>query len=571
MDLLKAAYVIDEAQWEKTNGEGKTYWWAYIEEILDRIGLTAEKVHAADLPTKLHDFSTLFIGNIDASSLASNLDAWVRNGGTLFACGTSGLDGICGNRFIRQIPQSNDEFSITGELHLTKGIHKEIRFPIYVGKPLLLAGAIRLVNAESSTVIATTQNHAVITSQKYGDGWAFYFGFDLAKTFWVIQQGRPVDSDYDGDGYLRTGDALVTGDYEPEIPYTDELMILLERFVGLSGIPLIHRLPPVNDKIPDVLLFYGGDDEGSTGVQIPAAEFMASRKLPYHINCMLLDGKYGLNPGEIRRLDELGTELAPHFDFINGFAHPTGFSREDVLTQTKAFIKHFNRQPFTSNCHWCRWTSYHEPALWLSEAGIRGDNSFVHRRLDVLNPTNTIGFAFGTAFPFNIYANHAYGNRRTGVVELPITAYEVGYTAGGTDFPTLERALKLAIHYGSTMNFFYHPVYISQQKTCRNAIDRLLSLIKEWGITPVHSTPDALAKWWIDRNDSQIKDIRKTDGKETFTIQTPSELGCIVKLRYFGAPPSISLPYRTIKLDKQSSWLMIAVPPGETRVEIKFE
>lgn len=251
MAFLKAAYFIDEAEWEKANQDGKTYWWAYIEEILDRLGLTAEKLHSADLPQKLHEYNLLFIGDADAQQFAANLDTWVREGGTLFAFGTSGIDEICGNRFIQQIPQSNNDFSITGELYLTEdGQDTEgIRCPIHAGKPLVVAGKIRLVKSENSNVIGVLKDGAVITSRKYELGRAIYFGFDLTKTFWTIQQGRRIEADHDGDGYLRTGDAIITGTYEPEIPYTDELLILLERFVGLSGIPLIHRLPPNGEQI----------------------------------------------------------------------------------------------------------------------------------------------------------------------------------------------------------------------------------------------------------------------------------------------------------------------------------
>jgi len=571
---MKTGYVIENDRWEALNHHGDTYWWVYIEEILDRMGLTAEPVHKKDLSNRLHQFRLLFLGNTDASDIADCITAWVESGGTLVGSLTTGLDALFGIKEVSRASQPEGDFSIAAgiDIRADRPETRGIRFPANKNLLLPIASEIRQVRPTSPNTIHLAQaaHESVITARNLGSGRAFYFGFDLAKTFWVVQQGRPVDSDYDGDGYLRTGDALVIGDFEPEIPCTDELLILLERLVGSCGMPLVHRLPPSGDQVPDALFYYGGDDEGSTGVQIPAAEFMNSRGLPYHINCMLLDGRYGLSARDISRLDELGVELSPHFNFINGFEHPTGFGKHDLHSQARAFGEYFGRQPLTSNFHWCRWTGYHEPAIWLSEIGIRGDNSFVHRRLDVLNPVNTIGFAFGTAFPFHIYAPGEDGNCRTPVIELPITAYEVGYTKEGTDYSTLERAFDLAIHYGLTMNFFYHPVYISQNQYCRKAIDRLLEYARQRHAKVVHFTPDTLVKWWEDRGRTRITHHRSMDGGQSFLVQTPSPIGCIVKVAYTGNPPKVALPHRVFENSTDLGWIMIVVPPGETEVELKY-
>jgi hypothetical protein len=572
MPYLKAGYVIDESRWEELNRQGRNYWWAYIAEILDRVGLTASPVRLTELRERLPEFTVLFIGDAPVRDLVSDLKTWVDEGGMLVGCMTEGLDDLFGNEYAGRIPQPGDEFSIAGELYLDEyqAATEEVRCPIHAGKPLLIISDIRLVRRVDSIPLGEVNGQPVITIWKPRIGYSVYFGFDLAQTFWAIQQGRPVDADHDGDGYLRTGDAIVIGDYEPEIPYTDELLRLLENILYSAHIPLIHQLPPTGDVVPDVLLFYGGDDEGSEGIQVPAAEFMAGRGLPYHINCMQLCGKYGLGPGEIERLRGLGTELSAHFNFIDGFAHPTGFTRDDVERQARAFVERFGHTPVCSNFHWCRWSGYAEPALWLAEQGIGADNSYAHRPLHVLNPVNSIGFAFGTSFPFHFYADHSMGNRRIDVLELPITAYEVGYTAEETDFPTLERALRLAVHYGLTMNFFYHPVYLAQHQTCRDTIDRLLSLIKDWGITAVHSAPDALTRWWNDRSRTVIEDAHWLGDGLAFTARTPSPQGFIAKIPYSGLkPPWTNLPHKVVH-KRLRGWLMIVLPPGETQVEVRL-
>lgn len=572
---MKAGYVIDNCRWEALNRRGETYWWAYISEVVDRLGLTAEEIQLRDLRDKLPQFNLLLLGDVDISGIAGDLQAWVERGGHLIASLTSGLDPIIGIEQIATISQCEGDFSITTlmQLYPCVPLVQGIRFPREQSHPLPIASEIRLFRTRvpGATTLAFAQGQSIVATRAFGNGRMSYFGFDLAKTFWVIQQGKPVDADHDGDGYLRTGDALVTVDCQPEIPYADELLILVERLIGLSGFPLVHRLPPANGNIvPDALFFYSGDDEGATEVQLESAEFMRSRGLPYHINCMLLNGKYGITSAEIKRLDEIGVELAPHFNFVDGFKHPSGFNREDLHSQAKAFRDHFGRTPVTSNFHWCRWTGYHEPALWLSEVGIKGDNSYIHCPLKVLNPVNTIGFGFGTAFPFRLYTSGAAGNRATGVIELPITAYEVGYTSEGTDYSTLERAMQLAVHYGHTMNFFYHPVYIAKNPFCKKAIDHLLDCVAKWGSIVVHSTPDRLVEWWQSRTDTSVTKVKQSSGKVEFLVRTPSKSGCIVKVRWKGNPPAVSLPHRVFSEASDSGWVMIVVPNGETQVELKY-
>jgi hypothetical protein len=566
---LKAGYVLDERTRDGAHRQGRNYWWAYIAEVLDRLGLTAVEIPAAQLPQRLHEVSLILLGPGDASSVASELDGWVRAGGTLIACSPEGLDALFGNEFASRLPQPGGEFSVSSELLLqdtafTTGIHS----PVYPDKPLLIASPIRTVKCLESVVIGQTAAGAVITGRSHGEGWAFYFGFDLAQTFWVIQQGRPVDADHDGDGYWRTPDGVVIEDREPEIAYTDELLFLLQNMVGLQPHPLIHQLPPQGDAVPDVVLYYGGDDEGDVGLRVPAAAFMQNRGLPYHINCMSKDGEFALGPEEAQSLAASGTEVSLHYNFMDGFAHPGGFEETDVESQTKLFLERFGRLPVCANCHWCRWTGWAEPALWMMKQGVKADNSFIHRRADVLNPVNSMGFSFGTSYPFFFWTDHTLGNRRIEFLELPIIAYELGYEGDRTDSPQLERALTLARHYQSTMNFFYHPFYIVRDSGCRAAVDRLLSLIEEQRILALHSTPDGVARWWLDRSNTRIEDVKLDGGRLSFLASTPSPSGFIARIPLGSLTPSeVGFPHRVIEKFGRR-WLMLVLPEGETQVEV---
>jgi hypothetical protein len=533
------------------------------------MGLTAEPIPRRELASKLDGFSTVILEPGGYADAARELEGWVRRGGTLIASRAVGLDRVLGIAPAAQVPQDQGEFSITGEISLADTrFTSGIRSRCHPDASLPVASAARLAAPTDSLPLAHSQGRAAITARSLDKGWAFYFAFDLAQTCWVIQQGRPVDEDYDGDGYWRTPDAAVTSAFEPEVPCTDELLFLLQNMLSVQPHPLIHQLPPEAGGVPDLLTFSGGDDEHDAGNHVPAAEFMASRGLPYHINCMPLDGGFALSPEEIARLRQLGTELSVHYNFMDGFQHPGGFTESDVASQTRQFSELFGQTPLSTVTHWCRWTGWAEPAIWMRAAGVRADNSFLHCRADVLNPVNRIGFAFGTSFPFFFWTDWRRQNSRLDFIELPITAYEVGYSDKQTDFPTLERAVELAQHYHSTMNFFYHPVYIANYPACRHAIDRLLGLLKEKGLRAVHTAPDALARWWRERSKSRIEHITWDGRKLCFRVTTPAPSGLIAKLPLpDGAEPDMALPHRTVEKFGRR-WLMIVVPEGTTRVEV---
>jgi len=303
-------------------------------EVLSCLGLTATPIPPEELTGQLGEFSVLFLDNMNASPLFGELESWVRGGGTLVGCNTEGLDQIFGNSLSAIREQLGDEFSISGHFHFRESrFTADIHSPLHPEAPLITASRLRLVNASSSIEIGTDGESSYITARPCGDGWAFYFGFNLTQTFWAIQQGRPIDRDYDGDGYWRTSDAAIIEDNEPEITYADELLLLLQNIVGLQPLPMIHQIPPKNGRFPDFILYYAGDDEGESGVQVPAVDFMTSRGLPYHINIMSKDGLFAITAEEEAQLKKDGTELSLHFNFMDDFAHPGGFTEDDVRRQ----------------------------------------------------------------------------------------------------------------------------------------------------------------------------------------------------------------------------------------------
>jgi hypothetical protein len=207
----------------------------------------------------------------------------------------------------------------------------------------------------------------------------------------------------------------------------------------------------------------------------------------------------------------------------------------------------------------------------MAEEGVRADNSYLHRRSAMLNPINSMGFSFGSSYPFFFWTDHTQGNRRTEFLELPIIAYELGYEGERTDFEQLEKALDLAEHYQATMNFFYHPVYIAKYPACREAIDRLLAIIRDRDLSVFHSTPDVLAQWWLDRSRTRVENVTFNDGELRFRVFAPSPLGCIVKVPVGSFRIMGTASRHEVRKTYGQEWLMLVLGKGKTDVKVELD
>ena len=554
---LRIAYAHDSSQHAAAAKAGRNHWDVYLREIVDELGLRAEEVEPAVLrdAERLARYATLLVGGLAAEDLSrearGNLDRWIRGGGTLVAFATAGIDDLCGNRCVGDVRQTGDDFTCSAALALTphpltQGIHS----PLKPDQHLLIFSDARQLRPERSFELARLHDTrgadtgcAAITGRQLGEGRTFYFAFSLPQTLWVLHQGRPVQRDEDGDTRLRRSDAIVIRPHAIEVAYADELLFLLQNLIGSQPHPFLHQLPPVlpspakageegSPWIPDAVFFWGGDDEASTqGIQLTASNWMREHGLPYHINAMATkDGKFGLSVEDAEKIRANGHEIAPHFNFAEGFAAGAGFTREDVIAQAAAFRRHFGAGWTCSVNHACRWTGWAEPARWLQEAGGKADNSFVHAPSPPSNPVNQLGFGFGTAFPFWFYDDWRNGNRKIDFLEEPITAYECGYFQEQTDFSVLHRAIDLAARYHLTMNLFYHPVYISNYPACRLAIEEALRYIQAQNIRALHLGNDQLYAWWKARSDSRLSAVAVGDQTLEFEVESDSAAGVVVKL-----------------------------------------
>ena len=248
-----------------------------------------------------------------------------------------------------------------------------------------------------------------------------YCTFDLPKAVWVLHQGRPVVTQPAHDGFYR-GDTLSVYRAEQTVPAADELILFLRSYLADVGQPFVSPLPPVDEEPADLLCYWGGDDEAIAGTHLPAAEFMHSQGLPYHSNILYRkDGTFAINRAEAEELKRLGTEVSLHYNFREFGQHPRHFTRAEVHKQAVAFRETFGHAPGCTVNHWSLWTGWHQPAVWMAEAGGRGDNSFLPLKGD--RPC----YRFGTSLPYRFYADHTGENARLPFLAQPATCYEPLY------------------------------------------------------------------------------------------------------------------------------------------------
>jgi hypothetical protein len=583
---LATAYLDDPDLRSTANSRGENYWDAYLAEIGEQLGLCAEPLPLAALadPAVLARYSALLVGEVPpdrtSDAMRATVRQWVEGGGILFGLGTTGWDALFGNRFQEAIPQPDGPFSLAAKFRLCEhALTADLGSPLQPDQPLLAFSPVRTLIPETSTALAVLSDgaaagSAVITVRSLGRGLALYTGFRLAQTIWVLHKGRPLTKDRDGDGYLRASDLIVIDENSVRVQYADELLWLLQSTLGRNRQPMLHQLPPVGEHVPDLLCFWGGDDEAaSNGLQLRASRFLHERGLPYHINVMAKHGTFGLSPEDCRAILANGHEISLHYNFRDGYTHPHLFTREDVLAQAAAFRQAYGIQPVSTVNHCGHWSGWHEPAEWLSETGGRADNSFIHHRSPPDNPVNRLGFSFGTAYPHYFYRDAAGGNARIDFLEEPHTGYEVGYTRDGTDFPRLREMLDHAARYHLTLNTFYHPVYLAEYPTCQQAIDEMLRYLRERNIYALHMGSDALWRWWDARHRSRISDVLVDRTEVSFSADCRADTGMVVKLPLGEATVEramagdVAAPYVT-RHEFGQDWAFLAIPAGEHHVRL---
>ncbi|MBC8228018.1 hypothetical protein H8E77_00525 [bacterium] len=610
---LTTSYIYDTDLRLEANRQGKNYWYEYIKEVNEQLGLRAEEMSRNLLEDVevLCEVSILFIEDLTEAQMTdkmkSNLDEWVKSGGVLIGFGTEGLDEIFGNSCDSITSQPESDYTISGYFDLKPDtLTTDVHSYLHPEQKLIIFSNIRNISPENSTEIARLYGvdgrdtgYSAITKRDYHNGHAYYFAFNVPQTIWVLHQGIPITSDRDGDGYYRTGDLIAIGNNEREVLYADEILFLIQNMLAQKPQPLIYQMPPKNNplapfskgdnQIPDALFYWGGDDEAAAGTQVWASNWMKVKGLPYHINIMPnKEGKFAMTAEEAQAVIANGHECSLHYNFWDNFNHPCGFTESDVRAQAEAFYETFGFRHVCSVNHCLRWSGWVEPAKWMRAVGSRADNSFVHHPLPPMNPANRLGFVFGTSYPFYFYDNYLCENKKIDFLEEPITAYEVGYSlptpgpsqegclSETTDFDLVHKVIDMAAQYHLTMDMFYHPINIYRSTACREAIEEVVRYIESKEIIAVHKGNDGLWEWWDKRSRSQIIDVTiaqsGTAPTLSFTACCESEEGMIVKIPINASVDSVICDDQNASFKSRfefgKNWLYVVVPEGRHKITI---
>lgn len=587
MPEFRSALLLDDDLHREANARGENYWPLYAQEVLRRIGLPHEVVG----PGRLSDLGALSVlilpplpeGYLSREQVAA-ITAWVEAGGLLIGLATAGLDDLFGVTVEGALDHADDEFTPSGCISLTDPEWADPLLPLYErASALPVIAPMKLVAAPGCRELARARSfferdlhRPAVTWREVGEGAACWWAFDLGECLWKMQQGRPVYEDFDGDGKLRTMDMVTTRPWPGDIPYGDLMSFLLRRVLAEAGAIFLHQLPPMVDgQVPDALLHWGGDDEGATEVQLPAAEFMAGLGLPYHINIMQSPvGTHQMSRATFERLREIGCERSIHFNFITEVGHPHRFTREELAAQLDTYLAAYGEMPVCTVFHWVSWTGWAEPARWLAELGLLGDNDRIHWRYPPINPVNKVAYAFGSAYPSHYWDDAAHGNARIPFVGIPITGYEVGYVRNvGLEPSQLHRALDLAAFWNLTTSHFHHPIYLTEEAG-RSAVLETLAYLDRRGIRALHMGTDELCRWWHARDASTIERVERDPEGLRISVRTDWPAGCVVQMlapqgnlraTVNGEPVEC-----TIREQHGARWAYVAVPGGSSEVAISW-
>lgn len=592
------AYVQDARLAKEAHSTGRHYWDVYIAEMAAQLGLEAAPLALADIENahSLDHVDALILGKSAGTELSDEarrtVNAWVRDGGLLIGFAIPGLDEVFGIQTLSDHKRDLEDTVIDGYFNLLHHpLTHEVHPLLHDEEKLPVLSEMALVTEQGSTRLARlfTHDHAyftahpAITWHTYGQGAAGYFAFDLAKTVWLLHQGRPLSLERVG----RTNHMSVLAGNSYKVPYADEMLHLLQNMLAQRIQPFIHQIPPDGDTVPQALLFWGGDCcAGDSEDFRRVSDWMKAQGLPYHFNLYSREGApFNLTDDDARVLRENGHEISLHFSFSTN----ENLSPEGAARQVRLFESMYGFTPVCTVVHGLSWKGWVEPAKWLADLGIKADNTFapVAPKYLQVGQSNgpSYGFGFGTSFPFFLYDDSRHGNARLDFVELPIVCYEIGHR--GSIPPYSDKSTRaaeevripidLAVKYRRVMNMFYHPVYIADYPPCRAAIEEALRYVKHRGYRVLHMGADAAALWWRSRDRCRAVTTARDQNTIECRCTCEYEDGMVVKFPVHDGEPrqvtdaatSRALPSETCE-EFGTRWLYVVLPRGETTVRIHF-
>ncbi|MBN1435466.1 MAG: hypothetical protein JW936_00175 [Sedimentisphaerales bacterium] len=589
------AYVFDAQLKSDLNEAGRNYWDVYLEELCRFLGVGGWAIG----PEAIADIADMGVrvlivgretGNLLDGDARDGVRRWVKDGGIVIGFGVTGLDDVFGISRGSVLEQKNDDYTISAhfDLRLHELTH-EIHPMMFQDQRLLILSDVERIETFAGVELAglydTNGNELgcpAMTWHEFGKGWAGYFAFDVAKTMWLLHQGKPIPAEVQQTPrYPRAYDLCVLGNNSRKIPYADELAFLVQNMIAQSGLPLVHQIPPKDGKVADALFYWGGDEyTGPTELSLKASDWMKEKQLPYHIN--LQAENHPMTAQEYQHILDNGHEISEYYHMLE---EDGGAAYEGLyVRQSREFYERFGVWPITTvNCV-LRWNGWADSARWMAKAGSKADNSFSGHPITLDHPLANspfFGFGAGTAFPFNFYDDAAYGNEKIDMIEQPIVCYEIGHRGSLLDKATaasedVHLPVEMAIKYHMTMNMFYHPVYIARYPLCRAAIEEILATIDRHDAKVVQMGNDALHHWWTARAQIKIADVSVEADCLKFACDCNYEDGTVIKMLAKRPIDSVYCDGRQlvdyeVREEFAGSWVFIVVPNGSHTVEIRYE
>lgn len=592
--------VLDSATHLASNGQGKNYWELYLREIAHHLGLTPIPLSPSDLEQIPPQVTGLLLGAQSANHLSSGakqaLAGWVNAGGVLVAFATQGLDDLFGIRSEGVDSQPVDEFTISAYFELrVHPLTREVHPFLFIEQRLIVLSDVVLLEQVESQEIAhlysdehVDLNRPLITWRRVGAGAAGYFGFDVAKTIWLLHQGKPLPRIPEGERLLRTPGLQVIGRNSTKIAYADEILLLIQNMLAFRPLPFISQLPPKDGHVPDALFYFSGDEyTGPVELSLEASNFMASLGLPYHIN--IASELHPMTQEQWQVIQDNGHEVSCYIWVKQGDRQ--FLNAQVIQAQSDSLFARFGTRPGSVLIGSTQWSGGVEPARWLAAAGASADNTFVGSHMDDWHPLMNgpfFGFANGTAFPFYFYDDAEHGNARIEILEQPIAGYELGHRAsladtntGGRESDTLafedvHFAVDMAIRYHMAVNIFYHPYYIVNWPHCRAAIQEMLRYIEYRQATFVFMGNNRVAEWWKARRQSSTGDLAIAKSSIAFSTKSAWPDGIVVKVQVMPATVTqVSCDDAPVRFQIQDefggSWLYLAIAAGEHQIRIELD
>lgn len=579
-------YIIDNELKQERLKAGQNDWDSYLPGIADELGIRASAVELPLTAEKLAGLKYLMMGERNMEAESSILKNWVNEGGTLLLFGTTGTGACTGFRGENVIKQTDDDFTTSAYISLTPEYAKNVynnenlkTLPVYSDCVCVETGAQTEVLAwlHRPTIFGLDggdkTEYPAICAIKCGKGMIYYFAVSVPKTIWVLQQGRPVDRDYDGDGYYRTGDAIVlTRAHDLNIPYGDVYREILKDMFSRIPQLIIYEMPvDENGQVPDFLLHYGGDDESSDDYQMIASRVMKEKGLPYHVNLMLKqEGRFAITKEQYQELKENGTAPSIHFDF---FAARKFYTKEEFERQLDAYIEAFGEIPKVAVNHVLMWNGWVDHERWCMERGIKADHTKIHKHLmPDYNPINTFGMAFGSTYPHFVYDDYAHENRKMEFVDIPVGFFEprVYPETEAQDKEQIDRVLEIAYRHKATLDVFVHPIYLATEPACLAALDYIKERVAQMQYHVMHVNTDFVCDWWYDR--SAVRMIETENGADCCQFETESKRAFALQIK-----ADVDVYYVNGEEKKAKSlnrngaeWKLLTVPAGKNNLKIEW-